>query len=655
MRDWDESAPGRGDTDELDELVYRLAPYLDTLAGDAVEIERAAAELDGAWSGTAADQWQADVSGVVAELRTFAHQARPGAEAVNTYLWAVRDIATRADRAVEDLAEAGGALRRAERRLAQVLADPDHDTPDLMAAHTAMQIAEEDRQTAIRTVSWLAMEPQSADTYLASTLAQGMPSAWQRTGPLTSTLPVTAFDRGPDGLALWLAGLPEGGDGDAAARWLVEHLSAADCDALLAEHPEIAVRLMRADTSGTFAARFPALEAALALSDPDQRIGAVVAACAELTATELTVLARCYPGVVHNLDGAPLTVRIAANRVAISAHLVQAREALAAMESLVAGQTAGASPMQQALIDAWRDSIDWCEDLLFGETRTIGPDGEVTTARGHQVVAFDPAASVFGELVGRVDAPNIGVLVGGTGTNLGQMPGQFDRAWDFAERAKGELTMITYLNGRMPQTLTQAVDGAYAKNIAPTLASFVNGVRASTRATITVAGHSYGGSVVGRAEVEGMIADRILHIESAGVGPGVDSVTDYARPDTPRYTMTAPGDPIGVVQGGSGNILAPHGADPDTLPGFIQLETGRVDATDPYSAVVQGGGSHSGVFGDPEEERRPDAWTNMLEVMIGGEVGLWTAPTYDVVNGIPTVTHYPMSDPAFSPPMAAVR
>jgi hypothetical protein len=576
---------------------------------------------------------------------------------VNAYLWAVRDIATRADRAIEDLAEAGSALQRAERRLTQVLANPDHDTLDLMAAHSAVQIAEEDRQTATRVVSWLAMERQSADSYLVSTLARGMPSAWQRTGPLTSTLPVTAFDRGPEGLALWLAGLPEGGDGDAAAGWLVEHLSAADYDALLAEHPEIAVRLMRADTSGTFAARFPTLDAALALSDPDQRIGAVVAACAELTATELTVLARCYPGVVHNLDGAPLTVRIVANRVAISAHLVQAREALAAMDELVAGQAAGPAPLQQALIDGWRTSIAWCEDLLFGETPAIGPDGMPTTVRGHQVVAFDPGANVFGELVGRPDAPNIGVLVGGTGTNLPAMSGQFSRAWDFVTGAEqNTLAVITYLGGRMPQTLAQAVDSAYAKNIAPTLAAFVNGVRADTGATVTVAGHSYGGSVVGRAEVAGLIADRILHIESAGAGPGVDSVNDYARPDTPRYTLTAPGDIIGLIQGASvGGTTIGHGADPDTLPGFTRLATGRADANDPSSPLVQGASSHSDVFGKPDEIARPDAWKNMIEVMTGGEVTLWTKPTYDTVEpGIITEVHYPMADPAFVPPTEAV-
>jgi hypothetical protein len=78
VRDWDESAPGRGDTDELDELIHRLATYLDTLAGDALEIERAAAELDGAWSGAAVDHWQADVSGVVASSGPSHTRRGPG-------------------------------------------------------------------------------------------------------------------------------------------------------------------------------------------------------------------------------------------------------------------------------------------------------------------------------------------------------------------------------------------------------------------------------------------------------------------------------------------------------------------------------------------------------------------------------------------------
>ena len=70
--------------------------------------------------------------------------------------------------------------------------------------------------------------------------------------------------------------------------------------------------------------------------------------------------------------------------------------------------------------------------------------------------------------------------------------------------------------------------------------------------------------------------------------------------------MTAPGDPIQLVQGIPGGS---HGADPDEMPGVIHLATGHYDDGRPMA-------------GPACPHRRPrrlasDAWRNVLAVITG--------------------------------------
>lgn len=657
MMNWDQDHPGRGDIEMMDAVFARIGEHLTTLTECANTLDGTVGQMLQEWTGSAAEAWAATAGAVGTDIRAFEQLVRTTVQTCGAYAAAVRSIDSRAAIAAEDHSDATRALTGAQTRLREAQESETGDDTERLIAYAAVKRAEEGQRVARAVLDGLVWERESADAAMLAALQQHVPSGWAGAGPLASRLPATAFDRGHEGLATWIASLPEGAEGDAALHWMLEQLSQDDFDALLAAHPEIAVRLVSADTSEAFRARFPELDAALAVTDPMERIPAVAAACAGMSEDDLTVLARCYPGMVHNLDGVPLPTRIAANRVAISAELVASRNALSAMEDLVAGQNDGPTPLQQSLLNAWRTAIDWYEELLYGDVDVVNAFGEVSKGVGHQVVAFDPGAGKFGELIGYAGAPDIGVLVGGTGTNLATMDGQAARAWDFVLGAPG-LAMITYIGGPMPQDLIQAADSAWAKNVAPSLASFVNGVKAVTGATVTVAGHSYGGSVVGRAEVEGMIADRILHIESAGGGPGVDSISDYAAPDTPRYSMTAPGDVIGSIQGMSLGTTLGHGQDPDTMEGVTRLETGRVNSEDPYSALLQGIDSHSGVFGQNGEDEKPDAWQNMLSVMTGGNVTVWTEASFSATvqsNGTTSELVYPMEDPTYQPPIEAVR
>jgi len=134
----------------------------------------------------------------------------------------------------------------------------------------------------------------------------------------------------------------------------------------------------------------------------------------------------------------------------------------------------------------------------------------------------------------------------------------------------------------------------------------------------------------------------------AGAGPEVRSVQDYAYPDIPRYSMTAPGDLIGLIQGVSVGPWG-HGADPDELAGVVRLETGLIDNRNRASALVEGVSSHSAVF-----TKDSTAWTNMLDVLTGQPVMLYTEPQLILRADETVETRYPMQDPSYTPPTVPV-
>jgi hypothetical protein len=243
-------------------------------------------------------------------------------------------------------------------------------------------------------------------------------------------------------------------------------------------------------------------------------------------------------------------------------------------------------------------------------------------------------------------ATSVGVLVPGTGAHLGPDDGTYGRAAAFVHGAAQEgsqLAVISFIGGPMPQSIVHdSTRNSFADAIGPGLARFTAGIDHAPGATVTVVGHSYGGSIVGVAEAHGMHVDRVLHVESAGIGASVFTPDDLAWPDTDRYSMTAPGDPIGLIQGTHVQGIG-HGADPDTFPGVTRLETGLVKAEHPESGLLQGQAAHGDVF-TPEST----AWTNMLAVMTGGEVTLYAAPQV-VATPYGDISDNPMDNPGFQP------
>jgi uncharacterized protein YukE len=299
------------------------------------------------------------------------------------------------------------------------------------------------------------------------------------------------------------------------------------------------------------------------------------------------------PAIVGNTNGVPWDMRVEANRINIA--------------RAIADQT-GADP------DAKR-RITFYHDLL------AEVDDPATGRRVHrQILAFDPTRSTLVELNGDLDtASSVAVLVPGMNTTLEGSAADTTAARRFVTATHGEVAAITYLGGPFPAggnvlgSILEATSTHFALEMAPRLAAFSADVDRTVDATgrqvaVTYVGHSYGGSILGTAEALGLTADRTLYVAAAGAGVGVDDPGDWhnRNPDVLRFSMTAPGDPIELVQGLPGG---PHGADPDEMPGVIRLATGHYDDGRPMA----GPRAHTDVIDCPAS----DSWRTILGVITG--------------------------------------
>jgi alpha/beta hydrolase family protein len=196
-------------------------------------------------------------------------------------------------------------------------------------------------------------------------------------------------------------------------------------------------------------------------------------------------------------------------------------------------------------------------------------------------------------------------------------------ARQFVSATRGEVAAITYLGGPFPAddtavgAILEAASPRFAIDMAPRLASFSRAVDAAVDSAaaarglgipVTYVGHSYGGAILGTAEALGLTADRTLYAAAAGAGFGVDDPGDWhnRNPHVLRFSMTAPGDPIQLVQGIVGGS---HGADPDEMPGVVHLATGRYDD----GRLMAGPSAHTDVLA----AMGSDAWRNVLAVITG--------------------------------------
>jgi hypothetical protein len=250
--------------------------------------------------------------------------------------------------------------------------------------------------------------------------------------------------------------------------------------------------------------------------------------------------------------------------------------------------------------------------------------------QGRKLLHFEPEANEgegsWAELVGTIDerTESVGVLVPGGAAYVfdKNFNKYYQRASHLVAASNGTLAMVVWAAGGFPKGWLQGAFTRYQSSLGRSLAVFSHELRAeiarqrgpAAGVRIVVAGHSFGGAVVGAAERYGLDADAVLHIASAGVGDVRDPY-DYPVPIRPRYSITAPGDLIGFVQGRSAPLGLGHGPDPDRFRCVRTLPTGRLpsdpDLTDEFGEPlgdraggrIQGMSSHSDVF-----VRFSDAW-----------------------------------------------
>ncbi|GAA4920665.1 alpha/beta hydrolase family protein [Stackebrandtia albiflava] len=322
-------------------------------------------------------------------------------------------------------------------------------------------------------------------------------------------------------------------------------------------------------------------------------------------------LAVVFPGVVGNLAGAPFENRVTANRIRLAAS--------------VAESTYWPGPDRP-----WHDEREPRADFQ----RVI--DG------GHRLVYLDPLANdgqgSWVELVGDLStARHVGVLVPGGSAFISSdnFTRYSDRAGSFVDAAGGDLAMLVWAGSPFPSGWIQEAGSSWAADAAPRLAEFLADLRRQVGGdtTITLAGHSYGGAVVGMTETYDIDVDRVMHIASAGAGYGVSGPRDYTSPCRTRYDLMAPGDPIGYVQDVPGFTGLGHGVEVADMPGVLRLVTGSLpddpQALDDVNRTLGSLGitgkeiggihAHSEVF-----IPNSDAWSNMLAVFTGEEPRLLT-------------------------------
>ncbi len=366
----------------------------------------------------------------------------------------------------------------------------------------------------------------------------------------------------------------------------------------------------------------------------------IAASIAAMTAEQKDRLIGEMPREVGNTDGVPWDMRVAANRINIADAILEQRRTIDQPEDAkirsVIGRRYGAAvdpvteertraavyadPAARAAAVAEHDRdatrrIAFYEGLL---SETPDPTGVSATYVDRQVLAFDPARSSLVELTGDLRrATSVGVLVPGLNTTIEDSGANTETVRRFVAAGHGEVAMITYLGGpfptgELPVGVLNAADPRYALDMAPRLVAFSEDVDRTVDATgrsvaVTYVGHSYGGSILGTAERLGLTGDRSIYVQAAGAGVGVHDPADWhnRNPDVRRYVMTAPGDPIQLVQG---IPLGPHGADPDTMPGTVRLDAGRRLDGSP----MWGPSAHSDVLNEPS-----DAWQRILGVITG--------------------------------------
>ena len=293
-----------------------------------------------------------------------------------------------------------------------------------------------------------------------------------------------------------------------------------------------------------------------------------------------------YPEKIGNLNGVDGTSRDKANRIVLDQKLTNLPSQIAQLDADAADAP---SPfIRNALLQRKAKLQHELKELEVVKTtldKTL--DDPQTGKKGdgipRQLLGLDSSGRNLKAIVaqGNVDtADHVGVVVPGLHTNVEKTLNDYDdRAGLMRNNAlrqvkPGEtVAMVEYLGYDAPQIEIEAASTDYAKNGAPGLAGFLNGMDASREhgagdTHITLFGHSYGSTTSGMAATlvnDGVVDDIVL---AGSPGAGVEDTAEYHVPEGHAWVSAAPYQ-YDMVQG-MGSMFG-FGKNPDWADGFNRL------------------------------------------------------------------------------------
>lgn len=355
------------------------------------------------------------------------------------------------------------------------------------------------------------------------------------------------------------------------------------------------------------------------------------------------------PLVIGNLGGIPVRDRHTANVVNALAYRDDLERQIALLTS--AATRTGSSRDFAATINQLEDEVRTISAMLgdrnprysepgFGRYTTYDAQGRRVEQAGTTIVAFHPLRDSFVTYQGPLDPDSgevpawvggVGLVVPGTRSKLARFTESLDRTKDFVRASDRTTAYFTWHGSPMPdfappQHIIDPARRGFAEVAGPRLAAFANGLQLPPETDLVPVAHSYGAAVLGRAELLGMHADRVVYVAPAGIGHGAASTADFPNTrHSPHFVLQARNDVVvGWNQGSRvANVLRiGHGvAHPLRSPDIVRLETGHLEHGNPASGTIESTGgaeAHASVFAPKSTSVR-----NITAVVQGDPVSLY--------------------------------
>jgi Alpha/beta hydrolase len=249
-----------------------------------------------------------------------------------------------------------------------------------------------------------------------------------------------------------------------------------------------------------------------------------------LGAEQRSLYLAAFPELIGGLDGVPAGDRHPANMINLRNHIVD-QTALVGRPHVGLGEQ-GQLILRQQRLDSLNGMLNRIEASEYGpESQRLHLLGINNTGDGRAIVA-----------VGNPDtARTIGVVVPGIWTTIDGMDYQIDRAAnlqgaaDQLTPAQNDVAVIAWLGYDTPEGVTGPPSGERARQGAPVLDSYIDGIRAtqSEGARVIVVGHSYAAAVIGTAAStgNGLAVDGIMVAGAPGMRVPDGSHLIGLRPD----------------------------------------------------------------------------------------------------------------------------